>query len=196
METTWRESEHGEIVVGSHSFLGSRAGGAALLGAPALFFLYILVKAVFEYSREATGAEWLAALPGLLVVLLLFLVFAVPVWFILAGRRELRIDPQGGLLAVVTDLRFFRWTSSYQMDDVVKVGVRSAKLARGPRGSRPGRTHAVEIHLTRKRTVTVECEDDVGAAQRLSRQLAGVLLRAASHVPVAGSGTDRASPGA
>jgi hypothetical protein len=108
METTVGKAEGGEVVVEHHMPVRSRLIVGPILGLPAAFFLYYLVIGLVAYVRSATPSEWLSAMPGLLVVLGLFLVCAVPAWIALAGRRWTILDFERGQVFSVRDLRFYR----------------------------------------------------------------------------------------
>jgi hypothetical protein len=172
METTWRKSEQGEIFFEHHIPMSARLIGGVMLGFFALFFLYYLVTGLAEYVRVATPGEWLSALPGFLVVLALFLLFGLPTWYILAGRTRVVIDFRHRCIRQVQDLRFYRRTKRFSIDQVLEV--RSVPMTIGVSGHR-SRTHRIQIDLAGHKPVTVGYEDDAENARGVATSLAEVL---------------------
>ena len=164
METSLREGDWGEIVCEHHIPLQSRLIIGSMLGFLASFFLYYLASGLIEYVRHATLAEWVSALPGLLVVLVLFLLFGVPAWIAVVGRTWVVVDLQSGRVLEVRDLRVHRRTTSVPIDSVLGVSV-----ARQRRGFR------IQIDLADRKPITVGFEPSAREARDVAERLAGYL---------------------
>lgn len=164
METSLRESERGEIICEHRIPLQSRLIIGSMLGFLASFFLYYLVTGLIEYIRDATLALWLSALPGLVVVLALFLLFAVPAWIAVAGRTRVVVDLQSGRILDVRDLRVHRRTTTVPIDSVLGVSV-----------SRQRRSFRIQIDLSGRKPITVGYEPNAREARDVAERLAGHL---------------------
>ena len=128
------------------------------------FFLYYLVTGLVEYIRTATLDVWVSALPGLVVVLALFLLFAVPAWIAVAGRTRVVVDLQSGRVLDVRDLRVYRRATSVPIDSVLGVSV-----------SRQRRSFRIQIDLAGRKPITVGFEPSGSDARDVAERLAGYL---------------------
>ena len=164
METSLQESDRGEIICEHHIPLQSRLIIGSMLGFLASFFLYYLVTGLVEYIRTATLDVWVSALPGLVVVLALFLLFAVPAWIAVAGRTRVVVDLQSGRVLDVRDLRVYRRATSVPIDSVLGVSV-----------SRQRRSFRIQIDLAGRKPITVGFEPSGSDARDVAERLAGYL---------------------
>lgn len=168
METAWRRTERGEIVFEQSIPRGSRLIGGAMLGIFALFFLYHLISGLLEYIRGATAAEWLAALPGFLLILALFLLFGIPTWYILAGRTRIVLDLPRSRILVVHDLRFYKRMKSFPADRAKKVTVRSIMKRNAVDTSY---TYRIELHLIDHPPISIGSEGNKEDALKVAASL-------------------------
>jgi hypothetical protein len=130
----------------------------------ACVFLYHLVIGLIEYTRFAKVEEWISALPGFLVILVLFLLPGVAVLF---GRSRVAVDlPQGSILKV-DDLRFYKRTKIFPIDQVQDVRVKR-KIGKSE-------TYMIQLHLTGHKLITVSYEDIAADAHAVVRRLKDVL---------------------
>lgn len=151
-----------------------------MLGIFPLFFLYFLVTGLSEYIRVATFEEWLTALPGFLIILALFLLSGVPTWYILAGRTRVVLDLPHGRIKVVHDLRFYKRTRSFSIDQVKRVTVTPKR--RGRPAITPY-TYRIDLHLSDQKRIYIGSEDIVENA----RKVAGSLQKFLQMEPVSSS---------
>jgi|GEM_PF-2752302 len=173
METSWRETGGGEILVEHHVPMGPRLVIGSMLAPIAAFFLYHLVNGLVEYVRHATAAEWLRALPGLLVLLALSLGLGVPVWLVLAGRNRVVVDRHRGRIVKVLDGRLFRWSTGFATESVREVKVRRKTLRTSGHSSQ---TWEVQVHFAGcPKPMIVGYEDLEADARELARRLAECL---------------------
>jgi hypothetical protein len=180
METTWRETTLGEIVIDHRMPMRPRLVTGSMLGLFAAFFLYYLVTGLIEYIRVATLAEWVSAIPGLLVVLALFLLFGVPTWIVLVGRSRVVVDLRQGYILKVDDLLFYQRTRTFPIDQVHDVRVKSKTLRISRHSSQ---TYEIQLHLTGHKPITIGCEDIVWDAHEVARRLRDLLRIGASETP-------------
>jgi hypothetical protein len=130
--------------------------------------------------RVATLAEWVSAIPGLLVVLALFLLFGVPTWIVLVGRSRVVVDLRQGYILKVDDLLFYQRTRTFPIDQVHDVRVKSKTLRISRHSSQ---TYEIQLHLTGHKPITIGCEDIVWDAHEVARRLRDLLRIGASETP-------------
>ncbi len=183
METSWRETGGGEIVIEHDVPMGPRLIIGSMLAPMAAFFLYHLVNGLTEYVRHATAAEWLRALPGLLLLLALSLGLGVPTWLVLAGRSRVVVDRHRGRISKVLDFRLFRWSMGFPTERVREVRVRRKTLRTSGHSSR---TWEVQVFFAGPpKPMVVGYEDVETDARELSRRLAVCLRVETPEEPVA-----------
>lgn len=167
MKTTWQETKWGEIVIEHPVTMGPRLMIGLMLGWLPAFFLYHLVIGLIEYTRFAKLEEWISALPGFLVILVLFLLPGVAIWYVLFGRSRVVVNlPQGSILKV-DDLRFYKRTKIFPIDQVQDVRVKR-KIGKSE-------TYMIQLHLTGHKPITVSYEDIAADAHEVARRLQDVL---------------------
>lgn len=166
METKWRTTSSGETVYEVYVPYAARLLIGGMLSIFAIFFGYYLVTGLVEYIRVATASEWLTALPGFLVVLLLFLVFAVPTWYLLTVRQFVVIDPSAGFLSEVSDMRIYRRLKRYPLSQIRKVTISHKRLRTRGHSSH---TYAVAVVLKDDKQITAGYEDQIDDAKELAR---------------------------
>ncbi len=183
METTLRETDQGAIRCEHHVPMGSRLLIGSMLGFLASFFLYYLASGLIEYLRVATPAEWLAALPGFLVVLALFLLFGVPAWIAVAGRTWVVLDLQLGRLLEVRDLRVHRRTRSVPIAEVRDVSVARYKA-----------NYRIQIDLVAGKPITVGYEPTRPEADEIAQRLSSYLRVGATEPAPKAAGIGEDTP--
>ena len=177
METTWQETKWGEIVIEHPVTMGPRILVGFLLGWWPLFFLYHLVTGLIEYIRNATLEEWISGIPGFLVILVLFLLPGVAIWYVFFGRYRVVVDLTQGRILAVYDLRFYKRTKIFPIDQVQDVRV---KRKTGKRA-----TYMIQLHLAGHKPIHISYEDIAADAHEVARHLKDVLHRAGiSETPV------------
>jgi hypothetical protein len=175
METTWRETKWGEIVIEHPVTMGPRILVGFLLGWWPLFFLYHLVTGLIEYILNATLEEWISGIPGFLLILALFLLPGVAIWYVVFGRSRVVVDlPQGRILKV-DDLRFYKRTKIFPIDRVHDVGV-NRKIGKS-------QTYMIQLDLTGHKPINVSHEDIAADAHEVARRLKDILRIRASKTP-------------
>lgn len=175
METTWRETKWGEIVIEYPVTWAPRLLIGLLLGWLPAFFLYHLVTGLIEYVRVATLEEWIAAIPGFLVILVLFLLPGVAIWYVFFGRRRVIVDLPQGRILVVHDLRFYKRTKIFPIDQVQEVRV-ERKIGKSE-------AYVIQLQLTGRKPIAVSHEDIAAEAHELARRLKDLLQIGASKTP-------------
>lgn len=179
MDTKVKTTESGEVIYSFRTPLQARLIIGGILSIFAVFFGYYLGSGLIEYVRVATATEWLHALPGLIIVLLLFLVFAVPAWAALIGRSRFVVEPFRGSIAEVLDFRFYRRVKRYAVDQVKTVRVRRKTIRTRGHSSQ---TNAVEIVLRNDKVITVTYEDRGDNAKEVAAQVTDTLSRLGAPV--------------
>ena len=173
MNTTCQETESGEVIFEWHLPIGARLFLGAMLSFFAIFFGYHLFWGLIEYIRVASLGEWQTALPGILIVMALFLLFAVPCWAVCLGRHQVILDLPRGRILKVFDLRLYRRTRSYPIDQVQHVSVVRLKA----RQTRHSSTTNCQVHLRldRGKPILVSRGDRPDHARMVAEQVAGHL---------------------
>jgi len=173
MQTTWREESSGEVVFEWVEPLGPRLIAAALFGFVGLFFFVHLARALIIYTRSASAAEWLAAVPGLLLVTVLFAVPSAFAAYLALGRSRVVIDKTAGEIRDTRYVRLIEWSWTSPIEDAtdVRVETRVIKTSR-----RRYRSWAVRICVAnRKRPITVGYEDVTVDADALAKRVKETL---------------------
>ena len=144
-----------------------------MLGWLPAFFLYHFVNAMVSYIQSATFADWLAALPGLLVVLALALGPGLMVWIVIMGRDRFVLDLQGGRAIVEHDLRFHVRRRSTPIGNVRCVDLTRKTLRTRGHSSR---TWAVQLILKDgNEPLMVGYEDAERDARELARRVSELV---------------------
>ena len=173
MKTNYRETGSGRIVFEHRIALRSRLIIGLMLGWFPAFFLYHFVNALIHYIRFATAAEWLSALPGLLVVLVLFLGPGVMVWMVLVGQDRLVVDLVAGQVIEENDLRFYTRRRSIAINNVREVKVTKKSLRTRGHSSQ---TWLIQLVLAdHSKPMRVGWEELERDAQELAQRAAGFL---------------------
>ena len=107
MATYWKQLSANQFAIEMHPPLGARLLVGAALSAFAAFFLYYLLTGFYQYVLHATAKEWLAAIPGFIVNLILVLIFAVPAAVVFFKKVRVEIDQHTGKIHDVSDYRIF-----------------------------------------------------------------------------------------
>ncbi|MHB8810896.1 MAG: hypothetical protein ACYC9M_12920 [Desulfobulbaceae bacterium] len=174
MNAKWTKTEQQDEVLDCYAPRGPRIIALVFLAPFAVFFGYYLVASLAEYIRTANLNEWLRAIPGLLVVLALFLSFGIPSWWLLLGRTSLIFDRGNGRILQVFDFRIYRRARAYRMDDVILVD--SAISRSGAKASLPGsEIYAVKVHFREGKPITVAHEERAADAREVAVRITGLL---------------------
>jgi acetylglutamate kinase len=104
------------------------------------------------------------------VVLVLFLLFAVPSLAVFFGRPKVIVDPLRGSILDVFDLRIYRTTKTYPIDQVKDVTIVNKTFRTSGHSST---SYAVQILLTSEKLITVAYEDKIEDAREIAAQIAG-----------------------
>jgi hypothetical protein len=174
MNSKWTKSERLEEILDCYAPRAPRIIALVFLAPFAVFFGYYLVASLAEYIPAANPHEWLRALPGLLVVLALFLSFGIPSWWLILGRTRLIFDRGHGRILQVFDFRIYRRTKAYPVDDVVLV---DSKISRsGYKASAPGsEIYAVKVHFREGKPITVAHEERAVDAREVAASITALL---------------------
>lgn len=173
MNTTCRETESGEVIFEWRLPIGARLFFGTILSFFVIFFGYHLFSGLIEYIRMASLGQWLTALPGFLIVMALFLLFAIPCWAVCLGRHQVILDLPHSRILKVFDLRLYRRTKSYPIDQIQHVSVVRLKVQK----SRYSSTTNCQVHLRldRGKPIVVSHGDRPDHARMIAEQVAGHL---------------------
>jgi len=124
-----------------------------LIGAPFFivggYFFYHLVDALHDYIYDANADEWIAALPGMFIMLILGLAISLPGLF-LAARESLVINLDLGVIGKRRELLGLHTRGKViKLEDVSKILCRQITRKHIDRkvGSTSGRTTSVTSYL-------------------------------------------------
>ncbi|MFZ5799654.1 MAG: hypothetical protein ACOY3O_14725 [Thermodesulfobacteriota bacterium] len=174
MYSKWTKTGRVEEVLDCHAPRGPRIIALVFLAPFAVFFGYYLAASLVEYIPAASPHEWLRALPGLLVVLALFLSFGIPSWWLLLGRTRLIFERGGGRILQVFDFRIYRRTKAYRVDDIILVNSMISRS--GNKASTPGtEIYAVQVHFREGKPITVAHEERAGDARDVAARITALL---------------------
>jgi hypothetical protein len=174
MNSKWTKTDRQEEILDCHAPRGPRIIALVFLAPFAAFFGYYLTASLAEYVRAANPNEWLRALPGLLVVLALFLSFGVPSWWLLLGRTRLIFERGSGRIVQVFDFRIFRRAKGYRVDDIILVDSMISRS--GNKASTPGtEIYAVKVHFREGKPITVAHEERAGDARDVAARITALL---------------------
>lgn len=174
MNSKWTKTEGQDEVLDCYAPRGPRIIALVFLAPFAVFFGYYLASSLAEYIRAANPNEWLRALPGLLIVLALFLSFGIPSWWLLLGRTRLILDRANGRLLQVFDFRIYRRARAYRVDDVILVDSMISRS--GYKASSPGpEIYAVKVHFREGKPITVAHEERAGDARDVATRITVLL---------------------
>lgn len=174
MYSKWTKTERQDEVLDCYAPRGPRIIALVFLAPFAVFFGYYLVASLAEYIPAASPNEWLRALPGLLVVLALFLSFGIPSWWLLLGRTRLIFDRGSGRILQVFDFRIYRRVRAYREDDVILVDSMISRS--GNKASSPGsEIYAVKVHFREGKRITVAHEERAADARDVAARITGLL---------------------
>lgn len=166
METKCHTTSTGETVYEIYVPYSARLLIGGMLSIFAIFFGYYLVTGLVEYVHVAAASEWLRALPGFFVVLCLFLLFAVPTWYLLTVRQLVVIDPSAGSLSEVSDVRIYHRRKRYPFSQVRTVKISHKRLRTRGHSSH---TYAVAVVLKDDKQITAGYEEQIDDAKELAR---------------------------
>jgi hypothetical protein len=114
MATEWRELGPNQFAIEMHPPLGARLIVGIALSLFGSFFLYYLLTGLYEYVLHATFKEWLGAIPGFIVNLILVLIFALPAAVVFFKKVRVEVDQNSGKIHDVSDYRLFRRSKEYR----------------------------------------------------------------------------------
>jgi len=175
MNTTCTETESGEVIFEWRLPIGPRIGIGSMLSIPAIFFGYYLFVGLIEYIRVASLSEWLTALPGYLLIIALFLLFAIPCWMVFLGRHLVILDLPRGKILRVFDLRLLRWTKSCPIEQVKHVSVIRLKVRTKHHHSGSRKSCKVHLCFNRGKPILISHGDRPDHAQMVAEQVASHL---------------------
>jgi len=133
-----------------------------------VFFGYYLLSGLLEYIRVATASEWFSAIPGFLVLLVIFLVSAVPTYAVLFGRSKVLVDLSQGRVVEMFDIGFYRRAKIYALDQIKAVTIRKKVFRTKGHSSI---SNAVQILLLNDEVVTVGYEKALEDAKNLAEHV-------------------------
>src|SRR5262245_21670784 len=116
MATEWKQLGPNQFAIEMHPPLGARLFVGIALSLFASFFLYYLLTGLYEYVLKATIQEWLRAIPGFLVNVLLVLIFAMPTAIVFFKRVRVEVDQDSGKIHDVSDYRLFLRSKAYMLN--------------------------------------------------------------------------------
>ncbi len=180
MGATWRNTDLGTFEVVDRQEPGIRLFGAVLL-LPAVYLLYVLAIWVVELIRVGTLWDSLAALPGVLVTLVIAGLFGAPGAYMALRTRRTVYNKGDGSLRLVTSYGVYRRTREVQKSAVVQVLAISMPIGRNKLGrsrtrkGKPVPLHTVEIDAGAPPRIEIAEFGKPAPAIELGRQLAGHL---------------------
>lgn len=175
--TTWRQVSPQEVHVVSSAGWLFRSLGVPFI-AFAGYLLYLLADALYEYARQASGAEWLAATPGFLILGFLALLFLAPGWFLTCTRIRTELDVERGEVREVRDFIVYRRVKRHDARDFdrVEVSLEEVKYRHGESGSyRTLVSNKIALRGRSADEVILGLIDDDNAAAELGQQIAELL---------------------
>lgn len=172
METIVKTSESGEVIYQIPVEMQARFIIGVMLSFFALFFGYYLITGLIEYVRVASASEWLAATPGFLVVLVIFLAFAVPTYAILIGQSKVIVNRDTGRIIDMFDLRIYQQKKVYCIDQVKSVSIGEKTFRTKGHSSH---SYAVQILMDDQKRVTAGYEKDIAEARKLAEYVSNSL---------------------
>lgn len=170
MSTEWKQLTPDRFAIEMHPPLGARLFVGIALSLFAAFFLYYLLTGLYEYVLHATFKEWLRAIPGFLVNLLLVLIFAVPAAIVFFKRVRLEVEQDSGKIREVSDYRLFRRTKDYMLNALDAVQIRYY-LDSGDKHF----PYNVQLLFNDGKIITTSVEENEEDAKRLAQKLARTL---------------------
>jgi hypothetical protein len=173
MATEWKQLSANQFAIEIHPPLGARLLVGASLSAFAAFFLYYLLTGIYEYVLHATGKEWLGAIPGFIVNLILVLIFAVPAAVIFFKTVRVEVNQDSGKIYEVSDYRLFRRSKEYMLNALGAVQTRY--YLDSSRGSKTQYPYHVQLLFKDGKIVTASIEENEDDARKLSERLSETL---------------------
>lgn len=171
MTTEWKKFGSNRFAIERHAPLGARLFVGIALSAFAAFFLYYLLTGLYEYVFHATFKEWLRAIPGFIVNLLLVLIFAVPAAVVFFKRVRVEVDQDSGKIREVSDYRLFCRSKEYVLNALDAVQIRYY-LESGAKTQYP---YHVQFLFKDAKLLTVCVEASKEDANRIAQDLAQTL---------------------
>src|SRR5262245_35278096 len=171
MATEWKQLSPNQFAIEMHPPLGARLLVGAALSAFAAFFLYYLLTGFYEYVLHATAREWLGAIPGFIVNLILVLIFAIPAAVIFFKKVRVEVDQDTGKIYEVSDYRIFRRSKDYQLNELDAIQIRYYLES----GSKTQYPYHVQFVFKDEKIVTASIEANEDDARKLSERLAQTL---------------------
>jgi uncharacterized protein YxeA len=175
MATEWKQLSANQFAIEMHPPLGARLLAGVVLSAFAAFFFYYLLTGFYEYIRYATVKEWIGAIPGFIINLLLVLIFAIPAAVMFFKKVRVEVDQDSGKIHEVSDYRIFRRNKDYMLSELYAVQIRYYLES----GSKTRYPYHVQLVFKNEKIVTACSETNEEDACRLSEKLAEAL-----HVPI------------
>src|SRR5262245_11895772 len=173
MATEWKQLSPNQFAIEMHPPLGARLLVGAALSAFAAFFLYYLLTGLYEYVLHATAKEWLGAIPGFMVNLILVLIFAVPAAVVFFKKVGVELNQDSGKILEISDYRLFRRSKEYMLNALDAVQVRY--FLDSSRGSKTQYPYHVQFVFKDGKICTASIEANEGDARKLSEKLAQTL---------------------
>jgi hypothetical protein len=172
MSTEWKQLGPNQFAIEMHPPLGARLVVGIALSAFAAFFLYYLLTGLYEYVLHATVKEWLGAIPGFIVNLLLVLIFAVPAAVVFFKKVRVEVDQDSGRIHDVSDYRLFRRSKEYMLNALDAVQTR---YWTGSSGSKTQYPYHVQFLFKDGKIVTASVEANEDDAHQIAERLAQTL---------------------
>jgi hypothetical protein len=172
MPVTVRKDAHGRLIVERGLLPVKRLLGGLVFGTIAGLILHPLAGALVFYGQHASRREFLDAGPGFAVMLLGFLLFAVPAWMFVFWRAGIVINRKATTFRTYSDYWLVRRERAYQAGQVA--GVRVSHLVTSMR-NRTTVTYPVVVVLKDEKLITVSEESDKAGSQDLARRVARSL---------------------
>jgi hypothetical protein len=173
MVTEWKQLSPSQFSIEMHPPLGARLFVGIALSLFAAFFLYYLLTGLYEYVLHATLQEWLRAIPGFLVNLIMVVIFALPAAVVFFKNVRVEVDQNSGTIREVGDYRIFRRTKDYMLSALE--GVQTRYYFDSSRGSKTQYPYHVQLLFKDGKIVTAAIEAEEDEARKLSERLAETL---------------------
>ena len=135
MSLRTRQTPQGTLVVQQTAPWYVRA-----LGLPFLlyggYFVWIFLTSIFEYVRLASLAEWIAAIPGMIIILFLAALFATPGAFVFFAGTKYEMSPSTRSIIEFDRFRPWRRKKEHALDDFDEIEVQMSSKRSGSGSTR------------------------------------------------------------
>ncbi|MCI0443343.1 hypothetical protein L0152_09015 [bacterium] len=172
MATEWKQLGPNQFAIEMHPPLGARLFVGIALSLFAAFFLYYLLTGLYEYVLHATLREWLGAIPGFIVNLIMVLIFALPAAVVFFKKVRVEVDQDSGTIRDVSDYRLFRRSKDYMLNALDAVQTRYYLGSSGDKTQYP---YHVQFLFKDGKIITTSVEANEEDAHRLAQKLAQTL---------------------